>query len=182
MPIEVVAYDPAWPARFLAIRAALADALGAVPVVAIEHVGSTSVPGLAAKPVIDVDVIVDRSNLEASIDALDRIGYQYRGDQGIPDRHALAPPDDGTRRNVYVVVAGSLALRNHRAVRDALRSDRSLRARYGALKRRLASETDDIDTYVTRKSRFLHGILRDAGFTDDELASVAEANAATDVR
>lgn len=176
MPIEVVAYDPAWPARFLDVRAAIADALGDVPAVAIEHVGSTSVAGLAAKPVIDIDVIVARSNMARAIDALERIGYQHRGDLGISDRHALAAPDDGTRRNVYVVADGSLALRNHLAVRDALRSNRSLRARYGALKRRLASETDDIDTYVTRKTSFLLGILRDAGFTDHEMAAIREAN------
>jgi GrpB-like predicted nucleotidyltransferase (UPF0157 family) len=80
------------------------------------------------------------------------------------------------RRNVYVVVEGSLALRNHRAIRDALRSDGSLRSRYEGLKRRLASETDDTDTYITRKTRFLLDILRDAGFTDDELAAVRAAN------
>lgn len=176
MAIQVVRYDPDWPMRFLAIRAAIDAALGAVPVIAIEHVGSTSVPGLAAKPVIDVDVIVTRPSLMPAIDALERIGYRHRGDLGIPDRHALAAPDDGTRRNVYVVLGGSLAVRNHLAVRDALRSDRSLRARYGVLKRRLASEADDIDKYVSRKSRFLLDILRDAGFTDDELAAVQAAN------
>ncbi|HLU31019.1 MAG TPA: GrpB family protein, partial [Acidimicrobiia bacterium] len=58
MRIEVVAYDPGWPERFEAIRAQLGEALNAVEVLAIEHVGSTSVPGLAAKPVIDVDVVV----------------------------------------------------------------------------------------------------------------------------
>jgi GrpB-like predicted nucleotidyltransferase (UPF0157 family) len=107
MPIEVVAYDPGWPARFVAIRAAIADALGDVAVVAIEHIGSTSVPGLAAKPVIDVDVVVDRPDLMLAIDALERIGYRHRGDLGIADRHSLAPPSDGQRRNVYVVVQGS---------------------------------------------------------------------------
>lgn len=177
MPIEVVAYDPGWPARFEAIRAAIADALGDVAVVAIEHVGSTSVPGLAAKPVVDVDVIVERPNLERAIDALGRIGYRHRGDLGIPHRHALAAPDDDRRRqNVYVVVDGSLAVRNHLAVRDALRSSGSLRARYAALKCALASETDDIDTYISGKTRFLLDILGDAGFTDDELAAIEEAN------
>jgi GrpB-like predicted nucleotidyltransferase (UPF0157 family) len=176
MAIQVVPYDPDWPTRFLAIRAAIDAALELVPVVAIEHVGSTSVPGLAAKPVIDVDVIVTRPNLRPAIGALKRIGYRHRGDLGIPDRHALAAPDDGTRRNVYVVVDGSLAVRNHLAVRDALRSDLSLRARYGALKRRLASDAADIDSYVSRKSRLLLDILRDAGFTDDELAAVQAAN------
>ncbi|HSJ00566.1 MAG TPA: GrpB family protein [Patescibacteria group bacterium] len=181
MPIEVVAYDPGWPARFVAIRAAIADALGDVPAIAIEHVGSTAVPGLAAKPVIDVDVIVDRSDLRRAIDALERIGYQHRGDLGIPGRHALAAPNDGARRNVYVVVDGSLALRNHRAVRDTLLSDRSLRARYGALKRRLASGTDDIDTYLAGKTRFLLDILGAAGFSDDELAAIRDANSPASV-
>ena len=176
MPIDVVAYDPGWPARFAAIRSAIADALADVAVVAIEHVGSTSVPGLAAKPVIDVDVIVTRPNLMPAIGALERIGYRHRGDLGIADRHALAPPNDGPRRNVYVVVEGSLALRNHLAVRAALRSDRALRSRYGALKRRLAAQTDDIDTYVAGKTRLLLTILRDAGFTNDELAAIGEAN------
>ena len=182
MSIEVVAYDREWPERFLAIRAELMRALGDIPVVAIEHVGSTSVPGLVAKPVIDIDVIVDRSDVEAAIGALERIGYQHRGNLGIPDRHSLAQPGDGTRRNVYVVVDGALSLRNHLAIRDALRSDRSLRVRYGALKLRLSSETHDIDTYVARKSRLLLGILRDAGFTDDELTAVAKANAPRIVR
>jgi GrpB-like predicted nucleotidyltransferase (UPF0157 family) len=176
MAIQVVQYDPDWPMRFLAIRAAIDAALELVPVVAIEHVGSTSVPGLAAKPVIDVDVIVTRPNLMPAIGALERIGYRHRGDLGIPDRHALAAPDDGTRRNVYVVVDGLLAVRNHLAVRDSLRSSRSLRDRYAALKCGLASETDDIDVYISGKIRFLLDILGDAGFTDDELAAIREAN------
>jgi GrpB-like predicted nucleotidyltransferase (UPF0157 family) len=176
MAIQVVPYDPDWPMRFLGIRADIGAALGVVPVVAIEHVGSTSVPGLAAKPVIDVDVIVNRPDLMAAIGALERIGYRHRGDLGIADRHSLAPPNDGQRRNVYVVVEGSLALRNHLAVRDALRSDRALRSRYGALKRRLVGQTDDIDTYVAGKTRLLLSILRGAGFTDDELAAVRAAN------
>lgn len=176
MAIQVVPYDPDWPMRFLAIRAALGEALELVPVVGIEHVGSTSVPGLAAKPVIDVDVIVTRRNLMPAIGALERIGYGHRGDLGIADRHSLAAPNDGLRRNVYVVVDGSLALRNHLAVREALRSDRSLRAQYGALKRRLAAEADDIDRYVNRKSVLLLSILRDAGFTDHELAAIRAAN------
>ena len=74
MPILVTAYDSDWPMRFSRIRAELDRALGALPVRAIEHVGSTSVPGLAAKPVIDIDVVVDRPNLQDAIAALARIG------------------------------------------------------------------------------------------------------------
>ena len=175
MAIEVVPYDPAWPARFGAVRAALRTAVDGVPVLAIEHVGSTSVPGLAAKPVIDVDVVVERSDVPAAIRALERVGYTYRGDLGIPDRHSLAEPDP-PRRNVYVVVNGSLALRNHLAVRDALRAHANLRAAYADLKTRLAAEVGDIGDYVERKSELLTRILSAAGFTEAELDAIRSAN------
>lgn len=183
--VEVVPYDPAWPDRFARIRQELHRLLDGVPVLAIEHVGSTSVPGLAAKPVIDVDVVVGRQDVDAAVAALERGGYRYRGDLGIADRHSLAEPDDGVRRNVYVVVDGSLALRNHLAVRAALRDDPELRAHYAALKEALAARVTTIEEYVPGKTALLVGILRDAGFTDGELAEIDAANrprAATDDR
>ena len=175
MAIQVVPYDPAWPARFREIRRALGSALEGVPVVAIEHVGSTSVPGLAAKPVIDVDVVVDRIALGRAIRALERVGYTHRGDLGIQDRHSLAEPDP-PRRNVYVTVDGSLALRNHLAVREALTADRQLRAAYAELKARVAAEVDDIAQYVERKTALLTRILAAAGFTDAEIEAIRAAN------
>ncbi len=175
MAIEVVPYDPKWPARFRDISVTLASALEGVAVEAIEHVGSTSVPGLAAKPVIDVDVVVQRDALDDAIRALERVGYTHRGDLGIPDRHSLAEPD-GPRRNVYVTVDGSLALHNHLAVRDALRADAQLRAAYADLKARLAAEIDDIGEYVERKTELLTRILADAGFSEEELDAIRAAN------
>lgn len=175
MVIEVIHYDPVWPARFREIQAALHTALDGVPVVSIEHVGSTSVPGLAAKPVIDVDVVVQRADLPAAIPALQHAGYTHRGDLGISDRHSMAEPDP-PRRHVYVVVDGSLALRNHLAVRDALRADAELRAIYADLKARLSAEVHDIGDYVERKTEFLTQILSDAGFTEAELQIIRSAN------
>ena len=175
MAIEVVPYDPEWPGRFREISVALGCALEGVSVVAIEHVGSTSVPGLAAKPVIDVDVVVRREALDDAIRALELVGYTHRGDLGIPDRHSLAEPDP-PRRNVYVTVDGSLALRNHLAVRDALRADAQLRAAYAELKSRLATDVEDIGEYVERKSELLTGILAAAGFSDEELDAIRAAN------
>ena len=150
--------------------------LAAVPIRGIEHVGSTSVPGLAAKPVIDIDVVVDRAHVRGAIDALGAAGYHDRGEVGIPDRHSLRAPDDALRRNVYVVVEGSLALRNHLAIRDALRRDEQLRTEYAALKRRLAEEADDIDDYVARKTDLIVRILSTAGFTRAELDAVRAIN------
>lgn len=175
MAIEVVPYDPVWPARFRAIQAALRTALDGVPVVRIDHVGSTSVPGLPAKPVIDVDVLVERADLPAAIRALEQAGYTHRGDLGISDRHSMAEPDR-PRRHVYVVVDGSLALRNHLAIRDTLRADAELRSAYADLKTRLSAEVGDIGDYVERKTGFLTQILSDAGFTDAELEAIRSAN------
>lgn len=67
MPVEVVAYSTAWPAQFEAVAATLRDALGDVPSARVEHVGSTSVPGLAAKPILDIDVIVEADDIEAGV-------------------------------------------------------------------------------------------------------------------
>lgn len=175
MPIEVVPYDPLWPMLFAQTREVLTHALVGVQVVAIEHVGSTAVPGLAAKPVVDIDVIVERPHLEAAIRALERAGYTHRGELGITDRHSMAGPD-APRRHVYVTAAGSLALRNHLAVRDALRANATLRRAYGDLKSRLAEEAIDIGDYVERKTELLLGILASAGFTEPELDAIRAAN------
>jgi GrpB-like predicted nucleotidyltransferase (UPF0157 family) len=180
--VEVVTYNAAWPVHFTRMRQALEAALGGVEIRSIEHVGSTSVPGLAAKPVLDIDVVVPRGQLGAAISALVAAGYEHRGDLGIPDRHAMRAPSGGIRRNVYVVVEGSLALRNHLAVRGALRTDATLRRRYGALKRQLARDVDHIDDYVEGKSGLLTEILTRAGFTPSELNAIRAANPSSQER
>lgn len=83
MRIEVVPYHSTWPAIFETIRSELAEALDSVEVISIEHVGSTAVPGLAAKPVIDVDVLVARDQVDAAIEALETVGYVHRGEMGV---------------------------------------------------------------------------------------------------
>jgi GrpB-like predicted nucleotidyltransferase (UPF0157 family) len=115
--IEVVDYDPTWPRRFEQLRREYADALAAagVPVVAIEHVGSTAVPGLAAKPVIDCDIVVAEQNVPAAAEALIELGFAPLGDLGIPLRWAFKEPARLTGTNTYVVVDGCLSLRNHLA-------------------------------------------------------------------
>lgn len=183
MRIEVVPYDPTWPDTFERIRSELARALSAVPVLAIEHVGSTSVPELAAKPVIDIDVIITRDQLEPAIRALEAIGYQHRGDLGIPERHAMEAPDDAPRRHVYVVVEGSLALRNHLGLREMLRADPDLRAQYGELKLSLSQrDFDSIDGYVAAKSELIQIILELAGIGSAERVEIKRMNRAPTTR
>jgi GrpB-like predicted nucleotidyltransferase (UPF0157 family) len=120
-------YDPAWPDRFEALReqyvAAFADAK--MPVVAIEHIGSTSVPGLAAKPVIDCDIVVDEEDVAAATEVLLGLGFSPLGELGIPARWAFKEPARLAGTNTYVTVDGCLSVRNHRAVRDTLRLGQS---------------------------------------------------------
>ena len=167
-------YDPAWPRRFEQLRAEYAAALvlAAVPFVSIEHVGSTSVPGLAAKPVIDIDIVVDPSDVEAASSVLVGLGFEPRGELGIPQRWAFREPDRLAGTNTYVIVAGSLALRNHLAVRDTLRTDRDLRTEYGNLKKRIGATAADIYQYGAGKNATVQRILVAAGLSDEERACI----------
>lgn len=141
--IEVTVYNPLWPEQFEALKAIYAHCLGEC-IQGIEHVGSTSVPGLAAKPVLDIDLIItDEQQLREVTTRLVSLGYQFMGDLGIKDRYAFkampTTPDTGTPKtwpthNLYCCVQNSVSLRNHLALRDALRNDPELKAEYGALK------------------------------------------------
>jgi GrpB-like predicted nucleotidyltransferase (UPF0157 family) len=175
-PIVVVDYDPLWPQAFATIRDALRVALAGVPVIAIEHVGSTSVPGLAAKPIIDIDVIVDRSHVDDASAALEVVGYTPLGDLGIANRYAFTAPTGSIRQNTYVTVDGCLSVRNHLGLRDVLRNDADLRDAYSAVKRRLADATDDIDMYLDGKSEVVRRILGRAGLTVSELDEIEGKN------
>jgi GrpB-like predicted nucleotidyltransferase (UPF0157 family) len=89
-PAVVVPYNPLWPAQFEALRALADVALGTIPHVT-EHVGSTAVPGLDAKPIIDIDVVVRSADvISPAAEALVRAGWQHEGDLGIPGREAFA--------------------------------------------------------------------------------------------
>lgn len=172
--IEVCEYDPEWPVRFERLRAEYQAAMdrAGVPVVVIEHVGSTSVPGLAAKPVIDVDVVVAAHDVAAASDVLVGLGFEPRGELGIPQRWAFYEPERLAATNTYVVVEGSLSLRNHLAVRDLLRADPVLRDEYAAVKRRVGAVAADIDQYGAGKNAMVQRLLEAAGLTDAERASI----------
>lgn len=154
--IVVAEYDPAWPQRFDQLRREYAGAMAdaGVPVVAIEHVGSTAVPGLAAKPVIDCDIVVAEPDVPAASAILAGLGFTPLGELGIPLRWAFKGPRRLARTNTYVVVEGSLSLRNHLAVRDILRTDSDLRERYAAAKRRVGATAANIDDYGRERTRW----------------------------
>ncbi len=139
--------------------------------------GSTSVPGLAAKPILDIDVIVGGEEMLAAVAAMGSAGYVHRGDLGVADREAFRAPDETPRRNVYVCREGTLNVRNHLAVRDVLRRRQDLRDEYGAVKLALTAEPDmDIDTYIARKSAILQKILSESDLTADECLQILRLN------
>ncbi|MGV8912136.1 MAG: GrpB family protein [Rhodoglobus sp.] len=177
MPIDVVSYSSDWPELFIRVAEQLHEALRGLPMVEIEHVGSTAVPGLAAKPVLDIDIIVHRGIVDAAIEALEMVGYVHRGDLGVTDREAFCAPDQHPPRNVYVCVSGTLHVRNHLAARNALRADPGLRDRYGAVKLQLASDsTMDIYRYIAGKSAVLQDVLAASDLTADEKQQIYELN------
>jgi GrpB-like predicted nucleotidyltransferase (UPF0157 family) len=128
----------------------------------VEHVGSTAVPGLAAKPIVDVDVVVARPDVERAIRRLTALGYDPAAHRlEIPDRHALGWPEGEPRHHVYVCPDDSDALERHLRFRDRLRADPELAREYGELKQELARRyRDDRVTYGELKSEFVERALR----------------------
>lgn len=175
--IEVVDWSSRWAEQFEEVAAVLSRALIDVGSARVEHVGSTSVPGLAAKPILDVDVVVEPGEEAAAVAALESVGYVHRGDLGVAGREAFRAPDE-PRRNVYVCTAGTANVRNHLAVRDVLRARDDLREAYADVKRALADDPGmDIDTYIAGKSVVLQEVLEASGeFSDAELDAIRRLN------
>jgi GrpB-like predicted nucleotidyltransferase (UPF0157 family) len=160
--IVVSDYDPEWPSWFEAVCRRVWPAVEELAL-RIDHVGSTSVPGLAAKPIIDMDIVVAAEDgVRPVIERLATIGYRWRGDLGVRGREAFQlTRDEGLPpHHLYLVVENNRAHADHFLLRDLLRQDSEARARYAALKRRNAELADrDIDVYVAAKARFVAELL-----------------------
>lgn len=181
--VEVVPYDEEWPRIFERIRARVWPAVQHAAL-RMEHVGSTSVPGLHAKPVVDICIVVaSRRDVPFVIKGLATVGYTHRGELGVPEREAFARPEPHPRHHLYVSHREALSLRNQLGVRDYLRSHPEAAKEYGALKVSLARKfPEDIDSYIAGKTDFILGILEHLGFTGFELAQIAEINRLENLR
>ncbi len=160
--VVVEPYDSQWPKAFQTIAGELQAALGEYAA-RIEHVGSTSVPGLAAKPVIDIDVVIaDRSVFKVVKEKLRAIGYMHEGDLGIPGREAFCYTDKPhlQAHHLYVCPQDSEALRNHLMFRDYLRAHPRAAERYGRIKLEAARLYPyDIDGYMAYKAPCIEEIF-----------------------
>jgi GrpB-like predicted nucleotidyltransferase (UPF0157 family) len=136
--VSLSSYDPSWPARYEREAKRVSAALGDL-VIAVEHIGSTSVPGLTAKPTIDI--LAGIRSLEVPAEALGRmadLGYLYRGELGIPGRRYFRKGNRYPRDfNVHVVVWGGRLWNDHLAFRDYLRAHPERARDYAELKREL---------------------------------------------
>jgi GrpB-like predicted nucleotidyltransferase (UPF0157 family)/broad-specificity NMP kinase len=158
--VEVVPYDPAWPAAYQAEEARLRAALGD-QVVAIHHIGSTAVPNLDAKPIIDILVAVHRlEDAVACIPPLRQLGYAFIDYPQNRDRRFFRKGKPRSH-HLHIVEQDSPDLGDKLAFRDALRADPDLRQGYADLKTQLATHyKDDRATYSERKTAFVKNALR----------------------
>ena len=167
MPVTLVErYNPEWPGWFLQLHALLGRTL-AGHFYAIEHVGSTSVPGMTAKPAIDIDVVMREGQFKRIKSYLSPLGYEHAGDQGIPGRDAfkLNGPLAGTLppHHLYVLDKGAEELRRHLAFRDYLRSHSDEAQRLSEHKWQLAARFDnDKERYIEAKAAMVLEILERA--------------------
>lgn len=164
--VIVLPYDKAWQSAFENIRLELDEALGKLAI-GIEHVGSTSVEGLSAKPCIDIDVIIrDYSSFDAVVQKLATIGYIHEGDLGIKDREAFTYMDKRhlLKHHLYVCPQNSQELHRHITFRDFLRNNPEAAKKYGQTKEQAALLfPDDIDGYIKYKTPCIEELYKLCG-------------------
>jgi GrpB-like predicted nucleotidyltransferase (UPF0157 family) len=154
--VEIVEHDPEWAQRFERERAQLTGIFDG-RAVAIEHIGSTSVPGLCAKPIVDVLVGLRELELtDEQIAAMEERGYEYLGEFGLPGR--LYFRRHPRTHNVHVVAHGGEHWERQLIFRNALRSDPEELRRYDELKRRLAAEGHPVRAYTELKTPFIREV------------------------
>ena len=165
--VEVVPYSTSWPEAFVRERAALLAVARSVTT-SIEHIGSTAVPGLSAKPTIDILMVVDSIEaFRALIPDIEALGYDLRAGNtfvGSDDHLFLRKVVDGKRtHHLHVLRSDTPEIEDYRLFRDALRADPDLAARYGALK---------VDLAVRHATDRMRYVIEKADWVDDILASL----------
>ncbi len=164
MFVEVVAYRPEWEEEFLREAEKLRAVLGR-ELLDIYHIGSTAVPGLCAKPIIDLmPVVRDLSMADAKRCGFEALGYEYLGEFGIPGRRYMRKGGEHRTHQAHIFAEGDRNnILRHLAVRDYLRAHPKEASAYGALKVELAGEFPrDIEAYCDGKDAFVKALERRA--------------------
>lgn len=184
----IVPYNPHWKTEFEALKAVFEAQMQGLSI-DIQHVGSTSVPNLCAKPILDIDLIIEDKTLLNEISTrLQKIGYLCKGEQGIAGRFAFRQSSAYTpigfavgkkwqTHHLYVCFSDSLALKNHLIFRDALLKDKSLLEDYAKLKEELLTIKDlSREKYTQLKTDFILNVLANNGLNQQEIKDIREAN------
>ena len=162
--VRLSAYDTVWPELFRAEKSLLRINLGKLAVV-ISHVGSTAVPGLCAKPILDIMVsVLSIEKAEKNLSRFERCGYRVkpREEDPVPGRLFFSKDIDGLRCfHLHVTEAGSTFCKGHLRFRNILRKDAKAASAYARLKRRLSKRfPDDRNAYIDGKAKFISDVLK----------------------
>ncbi len=186
--IIISEYRSEWAEQFNALKKVLIEHLNN-DIVGIEHVGSTSIPGMKAKPIIDVDLIIEENDntMDRVISKLKELGYNHNGDQGISGRESFERVDSLTpnigsnkkwfKHHLYVCKKENIALLNHLNFRDYLKSNQNKVIEYSNLKQNLALRFPfDIDSYIDGKTNFIIDILIKTGIKHKDIKQIESQN------
>jgi len=180
--IKVEKYNQEWEKEFKKAFIFYQNLLKNVKV-KIEHVGSTSVEGMWAKPILDIDIIViNTEDSSKVIEQLISVGYIHVGNYGIDGREAFRYKEDNDnikwmRHNLYVCIEGNENLRNHLLLRKHLRNNEKAIKAYSEIKLELANKyPNDIDSYVEGKTNIIAEFLRNEGMNIEELNRIKSIN------
>ncbi|MES5896430.1 GrpB family protein [Bacillus cereus group sp. RP43] len=163
--VVIEKYNPKWKDDFFQISKMIKNYIGDL-ITDIEHVGSTSVEGLPAKPIIDIDVVVeDIKLLPQIIERLESFEYIYQGECGVPGRHAFQREfEEDIKYHLYVCPKDGIGYIEHIALRNCLRQNNKLRNEYAQLKIDLSEKFKfDVDSYCEHKSPFIDKVLKKCG-------------------
>lgn len=177
MAVQVIPFNPKWREWFKEISNQIWPQISDIAL-DIVHVGSTSIEGMGAKPIIDMDVVVsDMSDLDEIVSRLSRIGYIHQGDLGIEGREAFdLDYKHKHAHNLYMVTVGSTAYRNHMLLKRHLTENPEDFRRYNDLKMGLAKSSESVERYWRSKTELILEFLEAEGMSKDELASIRADN------
>jgi len=180
--IVIEEYNPKWKLEFEKAKEFYNKALFSVNHEVV-HVGSTSIVGLSAKPILDIDIIVDNEKESGEVIALlSEVGYKHIGNVGVEGREALKYADDNQhitwmKHNLYVCLRGNENLKNHLLLKRHLSNNKEAVKEYGDLKRKLAEKfPDDIDSYIDGKTDLITSFLKAEGMDLKELLRIESIN------